>query len=275
MDWIITSCLLHQGNTLSRLPLQPSFKINARAVEMGEFQGVRLSAACPAWRYRRWKRQGVTFLQAGGQEVSTTLEVFILPWGQVCRLFQQPFACQAGQWYQCNLLHLQRWCSLRQHLAAHWRGQGKFPSNGPRCGSNQSLTSGLWTEQKFRTRTSAPWRALWFLTGLLVSGQRLVNRCQRPEKELPSLPAAGILAGVPAAELRGPGGVTYRSGMRRAGGVASLTFALPCFSRVQNKGTSGSKSDNVLISQGEKENKKKRGGSDRWVVREEFFGFPS
>lgn len=62
--------------------------------------------------------------------------------------------------------------------------------------------------------------ALWFLTGLLVSGQRLVNRCQRPEKELPSLPAAGILAGVPAAELLGPGGMTHRSGMRRAGGVA-------------------------------------------------------
>lgn len=37
---------------------------------------------------------------------------------------------------------------------------------------------------------------------------------------------------------------------------ASLTFALPCFSRGQNKGISGSKSDNVLIYWGEKENKK-------------------
>lgn len=67
---------------------------------------------------------------------------------------------------------------------------------------------------------SAPWRALWFLTGLLVLGQCLVNRCQRPKKELPSLPAVGILAGIPAAELPGPGGMTRRSGMRRAGRVA-------------------------------------------------------
>jgi len=37
----------------------------------------------------------------------------------------------------------------------------------------------------------APWRVLWFLTGLLVSGQYLVNRCQRPKKRSPVFASGG------------------------------------------------------------------------------------
>lgn len=97
---------------------------------------------------------------------------------------------------------------------------------------------------------SAPWRAQRFLAGLLVLCQCLVNRCQQPKKALPSLPAVGILSGIPAAQLCWPAGMTHRSGMRGTAGVAHCCCLDICLAFPREEaGISGSKSNNLLIDQ--------------------------
>lgn len=90
--------------------------------------------------------------------------------------------------------------------------RGKLTSNGPRCGSNQRLVSGLRAEQKFRTCAGVPRRAPQLPSRLLGRGQRLVNRCQHPKKRTALLASSGyprwhssILAGIPASSLAFPG----------------------------------------------------------------------
>lgn len=134
-----------------------------------------------------------------GQEVSTSPEGLDLPQGRWAAFSSKPVGGRVKPAASPEAVQLQATSGCSQ-----LERRGKLTSNGPRCGSNQRLVSGLRAEQKFRTCAGVPRRAPQLPSWLLGRGQRLVNRCQHPKKRTALLASSGyprwhssILAGIP------------------------------------------------------------------------------